>query len=90
MAAYQYRDAARFGRQVSAYLDTFGSGQVRILLVEDLRGGGEDAVARDLCQFLGLIRRPCRPPRARPSTQGTHLASSALRSSTMPQDSFTL
>ncbi len=54
MAAYQYRDAAHFGRQVGRYLDEFGRDQVRVLVLEDLRGDGQAEVIRGLCEFLGL------------------------------------
>jgi Sulfotransferase family/Sulfotransferase domain len=54
LAAYQYRDAAHFGRQVGRYLDVFRPDQVRVLILEDLRGDGEAEVIRGLCEFLGL------------------------------------
>ncbi len=48
-----YRSIARLSEQVSRYLDAFGKGQVKVLLLDDLRGD-ERAFLREVCRFLEI------------------------------------
>ena len=53
---FQYRRVGLYAAQVSAYLEAFGSSNVKIVLSEDL-WNDPDSVLRDIFRFLGVDTR---------------------------------